>query len=135
MMRWLTRQNELLRLAKTRFAITFITLSRLHEQKNNLRTMFTSSDWLDSKWAKEQKGKTIANIVLMPSFWNIIVFCLKVLGPLVRVFCLVDGEKKTHMGYIYEAMNRAKDTIVRSFNGNEEKYKEIFKIIDKMMET
>ena len=49
MMRWLTRQNELLRLAKTRFAITFITLSRLHEQKNNLRTMFTSSDWLDSK--------------------------------------------------------------------------------------
>ena len=35
------------------------------------------------------------------------------------------------MGYIYEAMNRAKDTIVRSFNGNEEKYKEIFKIIDK----
>ena len=82
-----------------------------------------------------QKGKTIANIVLMPSFWNIIVFCLKVLGPLVHVFCLVDGEKKTHMGYIYEAMNRAKDTIVRSFNGNEEKYKEIFKIIDKMMET
>ncbi|RVW96421.1 hypothetical protein CK203_029760 [Vitis vinifera] len=34
-------------------------------------------------------------------------------------------------GIIYEAMNRAKDTIVRSFNRNEEKYKEIFKIIDK----
>ncbi|RVW92375.1 hypothetical protein CK203_032491 [Vitis vinifera] len=38
------------------------------------------------------------------------------------------------MGYIYEAMNRAKDTIVRSFNGNEEKYKEIFNIIDKRWE-
>ncbi|KAL6329081.1 hypothetical protein AAG906_007371 [Vitis piasezkii] len=35
------------------------------------------------------------------------------------------------MGYIYETMNRAKDTIVRSFNGNEEKYKQIFNIIDK----
>ena len=46
------------------------------------------------------------------------------------MFRLVDGEKKTHMGYIYEAMNRAKNTIVRSFNGNEEKYKEIFNIID-----
>ncbi|RVW58026.1 hypothetical protein CK203_114209 [Vitis vinifera] len=55
-------------------------------------------------------------------------------GPLVRVLCLVDGEKKASMGYIYEAMNRAKDTIVRSFNGNEEKYKEIFNIIDKRWE-
>ncbi|RVW92379.1 hypothetical protein CK203_032455 [Vitis vinifera] len=55
----------------------------------------------------------------------------EVSGPLVRVLHLVDGEKKTPMGYIYEAMNKAKDTIVRSFNGNEEKYKEIFNIIDK----
>ncbi|RVW61548.1 hypothetical protein CK203_066203 [Vitis vinifera] len=38
-------------------------------------------------------------------------------GPLVRVLRLVDGEKKAPMGYIYEAMNRAKDAIVRSFNG------------------
>ena len=96
--------------------------------------MLTSSGWSDSKWVKEQKGKTIANIVLTSSFWNIIVFCLKVLGPLVHVHHLVDGEKKNPMGYIYEAMNRAKDTIVRSFNGNEEKYKEIFKIIDKKWE-
>ena len=86
------------------------------------------------KWAKEQKGKTKANIVLMLSFWNTIVFCLKVSGPLARVLHLVDGEKKALMGYIYEAMNRAKDTIVRSFNGNEEKYKEIFNIIDKRWE-
>ena len=64
----------------------------------------------------------------MPSFWNTIVFCLKVSGPLVR---LVDGEKKAPMGYIYEAMNKAKDTIVKGFNGKEEKYKEIFNIIDK----
>ncbi|KAJ9705844.1 hypothetical protein PVL29_003780 [Vitis rotundifolia] len=119
MMRRFTGQRELLRPAKTRFATAFITLSRLHEQKNNLRKMFTSSDWSDSKWAKEQKGKTIGNIVS---------------GPLVRVLRLVDGEKKAPMGYIYEAMNRAKDTIVRSFNGNEEKYKEIFNIIDKRWE-
>ncbi|RVX19297.1 hypothetical protein CK203_008531 [Vitis vinifera] len=134
MMRQFTGQRELLRPAKTRFATAFITLSRLHEQKNNLRKMFTSSDWSDSKRAKEQKGKTIANIVLMPSFWNTIVFSLKVSCPLVRVLRLVDGEKKAPMGYIYEAMNRAKDTIVRSFNGNEEKYKEIFNIIDKRWE-
>ena len=134
MMRWFTRQRELLRPVKTRFATAFITLSQLHEQKNNLRKMFTSSDWLDSKWAKEHKGKTIANIVLMPSFWNTIVLFLKISDSLVCVLRLVDGEKKNPMGYIYEAMNRAKDTIVRSFNGNEEKYKKIFNIIDKRWE-
>ena len=96
--------------------------------------MFTSSDWSDSKSAKEQKGKTIANIVLMPSFWNIIVFCLKVLSPLVCVLRLVDGEKKAPMRYIYETMNRAKSTIVRIFNGDEKKYKEIFNVIDKRWE-
>ncbi|RVW59945.1 hypothetical protein CK203_086963 [Vitis vinifera] len=59
---------------------------------------------------------------------------IQVSGPLVCVLRLVDGGKKALMGYIYEAMNRAKDTIVRSFNGNEEKYKEIFNIIDKRWE-
>ena len=63
-------------------------------------------------------------------FWNTIVFCLKVSGPLVRVLRLVDGGKKAPIGHIYEAMNKAKDTIVKGFNGKEEKYKEIFNIID-----
>ena len=67
----------------------------------------------------------------MPSFGNTFMFCLKVSSPLIRVLRLVDGEKKTTMGYIYEAMNRAKDTIAKCFNGNEGKYKEIFKIIYK----
>nr|CAN68889.1 hypothetical protein VITISV_030929 [Vitis vinifera] len=58
----------------------------------------------------------------------------EVSSPLVRVLRLVDGEKKTLMRYIYEDLNRAKDTIVRSFNRNEEKYKEIFNIIDKRWE-
>ena len=80
---------------------------------------------------KRAEGENIANIVLMPSFWNTNVFCLKVSSLLVRVLRLVDGEKKNLMEYIHEAMNRVKDTIVRSFNGNGEKYKQIFKIIDK----
>ena len=47
---------------------------------------------------------------------------------------LVNGEKKAPMGYIYEAMTRAKETIVKGFLGNEEKYKEIFEIIDRRWE-
>ena len=55
----------------------------------------------------------------MPSFWNTIIFCLKISSPLVHVLQLVDGERKAPMGYINEAMTRAKETIVKIFLGNE----------------
>ena len=94
MMRRFTKQRELLRLAKTRFAMAFITLSRINEQKNNLRKMFTSFDWTKNKCANEQKGKNVANIIFMSYFWNTIVYCLKVVGTLRYVLCLVNGEKR-----------------------------------------
>ena len=53
------------------------------------------------------------------------------MGPLVSVLRLVDNEKKPAMGFIYEAMDRAKEAIQRAFNNNEGKYKDILAIIDK----
>ena len=135
MMRRFTEQRKLLKPAKTWFATAFIILSCINEQRNNLRKMFTSSVWTESKWANEQKRKNIANIIFISSFWNTVVFCLKVTGPLVHVFRLVDGEKMPHMGYIYAAMKKAKEIIVKSFNGNEEKYREIMEIIDRRWEV
>ena len=44
---------------------------------------------------------------------------------------LVNDEKNAPMEYIYEVMTRAKETIVKSFLGNQEKYKERFEIIDR----
>ena len=135
MMRRFTQSRELIKPAKTRFATAFLTLTRINQQKGNLRKMFTSEEWTTSKWAKEQQGKRTAQIILMPSFWSNVVYSLKLTGPLVRVLRLVDGEKKPPMGYIYEAMDRAKEAIANSFNGNEEKYKHIFEIIDRRWEV
>ncbi|KAJ9187043.1 hypothetical protein P3X46_002540, partial [Hevea brasiliensis] len=53
----------------------------------------------------------------------------------VHVLRLVDGEKMPTMGYIYEAMDKAKEAIAKSFDENEEKYKTIFEIIDKRWES
>ena len=44
---------------------------------------------------------------------------------------LVDCEKKKILWDIYEAMTRGKETIVKKFLGDKEKYKEIFEIIDR----
>ena len=48
----------------------------------------------------------------------------------MRVLCLGDGEKKLAMGYIYEVIDRAKEAIANSSNGDEKKYAPIFQIID-----
>ncbi|XP_042401120.1 uncharacterized protein LOC121991168 [Zingiber officinale] len=78
---------------------------RFHVQQANLRKMFTSKKWVNSRFSKEAAGKRVAE--------------------------LVDGEKQSPMGYIYEAMDRAKEAIAASFNNNEEKYRNIFEFIDK----
>ncbi|XP_055826068.1 uncharacterized protein LOC129894408 [Solanum dulcamara] len=43
---------------------------------------------------------------------------------------MVDGEKKPPMGYIYEVMDRAKESIEKAFNYDDRKYMNVFKIID-----
>ncbi|XP_059669038.1 uncharacterized protein LOC132314159 [Cornus florida] len=110
---------------------SFITLSNIHRQKDCLRKMFTLQEWTSSKWEKEIQGKNVAYIVLMPSFWTSIVYSLKVASPLVHVLKLVDGERRPPMRYIYEAMERAKEAIAKAFGRNEEKYKDIFEIINR----
>ncbi|KAL5148359.1 hypothetical protein HKD37_13G035408 [Glycine soja] len=44
--------------------------------------------------SKEPKGKEAAKVVLMPSFWNSVVYTLKVMAPLVKVLRLVDVSTK-----------------------------------------
>ncbi|KAJ1386281.1 Ribonuclease H-like superfamily [Sesbania bispinosa] len=92
--------------------------------------MFISHEWSTNKLSKEAKGKHATKIVLMPSFWNHVVYTFKVMAPLVQVLHLIDGERRPAMGYIYEAMDKAKEAIMKSFNNNESKNKDVFAIID-----
>ncbi|KAL5190703.1 hypothetical protein HKD37_04G010081 [Glycine soja] len=121
-----TNKKELLRHAITRFATSYLTLERLHKEKANIRKMFISNEWILNKLSKEPKGKEAAKVVLMPSFWNSVSWL-----HLSKMLHLVDGERKPVMGYIYEAMDKAKETIIKSFNNNESKYKDVFAIIHK----
>ncbi|CAM8978732.1 unnamed protein product [Rhodiola kirilowii] len=133
LMRKYTMKRELLRPAITRFATTFITFKSLYDQKANLRRMFTSDDWRKTKWSNEVGGRTCFKIVLMDSFWKNIHFALKLASPLVMVLKMVDSDKPS-MGYIYSAMDRAKEAILKGFNNEKKKCKKALEIIDRRWE-
>jgi len=129
MMRRFTNQKNLHRPAITRFATSFITLASYHKQKNLLRKMVTSEEWIDSKWPKEAGGKNVATYILQDTFWRDVLYALKLGGPLIKVLRMVDGERKPPMGYIYEAMDRAKEAISKSF-ATKVDYEKAFEFID-----
>ncbi|KAF8380426.1 hypothetical protein HHK36_027912 [Tetracentron sinense] len=71
--------------------------------------------------------------VLSTSFWKGVIYAMKITAPLVRVLRLVDGEKRPPMGYIYEAMDKAKEAIKEALGGqrNVRRYKLVWDIVDK----
>jgi len=55
---------------------------------------------------------------------------VKVSEPLVRVLRLVDGDEKPAMGYLYEAMDKAKEEIKRRLKNKVSLYGHYVRVID-----
>jgi len=110
------------RLGVTRFATSYLTLGCLHENKGALIRMFTSNEWKSSKFAKINDGKIVEDVVLDKEFWKNIITCLKGALPLIEVLRLVDSDQKPAMGFIYEAMDQAKEKIQKAFNAVKKRY-------------
>ncbi|XP_019264724.1 PREDICTED: uncharacterized protein LOC109242308 [Nicotiana attenuata] len=134
MMKRFTKQRSLVKPAKTRFVTAFLTLHRMYEQKSNLKKLFISDEYTSSAYGRETRRRESADIILSPSFWNNVVHALKIGCPLVKVLHLVDGEQRPPMGYLYEAIDRAKEAIQASFS-DQRKYKRVFEIIDKRWDS
>ena len=112
-----TKKKELTRPAVTRFATTYLTLKSFHERKRGLRAMCTSEEWATSIYTCTTQAKKVEAILLYDNkFWKAIQYCIKCVLPLVKVLRLVDGDARPPMGYIYEAMDRAKEEIAKNIN-------------------
>ncbi|KAL7260921.1 hypothetical protein ACSBR1_006566 [Camellia fascicularis] len=107
-MKRFTGDRELLRPVITHFAINFITLESIIKHKTALQDMFHSLEWKHSKWSKKDDAKEAKKIIQSKDFWTKAVDVLTVQEPLLKVLRLVDGDEKPTMGFIYEAMDRAK---------------------------
>ncbi|KAL0904907.1 hypothetical protein M5K25_027070 [Dendrobium thyrsiflorum] len=103
--------------------------------KQPLEAMFTSTQWLNCVWGKKPEGKEIRRMILNDKFWASVTYAILSTRPLVQVLRLVDAEKKPAMGFIYNAMDEAKEFIAHNLGGDEANYKEIWDIIDARWEV
>jgi hypothetical protein len=116
LMRTHTKVRELRRPTVTRFATHFLTLQSLLQCQYELKQMFVSGEWRDCRYSRRVDGRAIARLVYIDSFWQgVEEFCSGV-EPLVKVLRLVDGDKPV-MGYLYEAMDKAKESIRAYYEG------------------
>ncbi|XVF12498.1 hypothetical protein REPUB_Repub08aG0124100 [Reevesia pubescens] len=128
LMRKHTNGREILRPAPTRFATNFIALQSILAQKDALRAMVTSKEWTTSAYAKERNGKKFVDLVLDSFFWKECVVIVKLTEPLVRVLQIVDAEDRPAMGYLYEAIHKAREEMLKSFSCIEEERQTLLKL-------
>ncbi|PWA96008.1 hypothetical protein CTI12_AA029720 [Artemisia annua] len=135
MMRSFTKKRDIVRPGVTRFASSFLTLQSLNEKKEELRHMFSSTEWEECRFFNTVKGRTAYATVLSTTFWTGVTLCLKVFSALVKVLRMVDADWKPSMGFVYGELIKAKEEIkgVMGGNNNKKTYESIVKIIDTKM--
>ncbi|GJX03104.1 zf-BED domain-containing protein [Tanacetum coccineum] len=131
LLREFTKGKELLRPGATRFATSYLTLGRLHEQKGALISMFASEKWTSSNFSKLEIRKNIESIVLDTSgFWGLVSTCLLAAIPLIKVLRMVDSDSTPAMGFIYQAMRKAKEKIKLNYKSVQSRYEPVINIVD-----
>ena len=130
LMRKHTGGREILRPAPTRFATNFIALQSILAQKDALRAMVVSREWTMSAYAKDSKGRKFVDSVLDSSFWKECAIIVQLTEPLVRVLRLVDSDDRPSMGYLYMAMHKAREELLKRFQRKRKRVDVYLKIID-----
>ncbi|KAK7386773.1 hypothetical protein VNO78_27109 [Psophocarpus tetragonolobus] len=131
LMRKYTGGREILRPAPTQFATNFIALQSILANKDALRAMVTSRDWTSSAYAKESKAKQFVEQILDSRFWKQCIDVVKLTEPLVRMLHVVDSKDKPAMGFLYQAIYKAREEMMRRFKRNKKRLEPYLNILDK----
>lgn len=130
MMRKFTGGMELMRPKISRFVSNFLSLRAIVIQEDNLKHMFSHTEWLSSVYNRRPDAQALKPLLYSERFWKSAHEVVSVSEPLVKILRMVDGDMPA-MGYIYEKMERAKIEIKAYYKGIEEKYVPIWGIIDR----
>ncbi|KAF9594208.1 hypothetical protein IFM89_028865 [Coptis chinensis] len=92
-----------------------------------LRFMVASQEWRNL--VRPVEGDTIVKLINSDVFWSDAKEMVTTVEPLIKVLRMADGEEAT-VGYLYEAMQRSKDSIATFYKNEESRYKVYWDIID-----
>ncbi|XP_071922743.1 uncharacterized protein [Coffea arabica] len=129
---WLRKRpgwREILRPAETRFGTNFIALKNLHDLKQHLEALVTSSAY--KRELKNEKGKEVKQIVVDGKFWNNCLIIVRIMGPIMRLLRICDSDEKPSLGYVYEGMWRVVNGIKELFKNKKKFYGPYIDIIDR----
>uniref|UniRef100_A0A2N9FFY5 BED-type domain-containing protein n=1 Tax=Fagus sylvatica TaxID=28930 RepID=A0A2N9FFY5_FAGSY len=130
MMRKFTGGRELLRPRISRFVTNFLTLRSIVVQEDNLKHMFSHTEWLSSICSKRPDAQAMKSLLYLDRFWKYAHEAVSISEPLVKILRIVDGDMPA-MGYIYEGIERAKAAIKAYYKGSEHNYMPIWELIDR----
>lgn len=125
-----TGGRDIIQLATTRFASIFLTLQNILTLKGHLHQLFTGAAWMHSTFSKQRAGVEVAEIIVDPFFWSMCDQTVKVTEPLLSILQLMDCGEKPSLGYIYDAMEKAKKSIIDAFNNKESAYLPYLEVIN-----
>ncbi|XP_020579099.1 uncharacterized protein LOC110023830 isoform X2 [Phalaenopsis equestris] len=134
LIRKFTGGRELIRPKLTRFMMNFLCLRSIVIQEDNLKHMFGHADWLSSSHNRRPDSQAIKSLIYSERFWKSAHEVVSVSEPILKLLRMVDGDMPS-MGYTYEGIERAKQTIKIFYKGCEEKYTQFWDIIDRRWST
>ncbi|XP_068651234.1 uncharacterized protein [Aristolochia californica] len=130
LMRKFTGGRELIRPRINRCVTNFLSLRAIVIQEDNLKHMFSHTEYLSSIYSRRPDAQVIKSLLYTDRFWKLAHEAVSLSEPLVKVLRIVDGDMPA-MGYIYEGIERAKVAIKLLYKGIEEKYLPVWEIIDR----
>lgn len=131
LMKKFTGGPELIRTGVTKSVSNFLSLQLLFKQRPRLKIMFNSPEYCSNS-ALVNKPQSISCVSTLEDndYWGAVEECIAISEPFLRVLREV-ADGKPAVGFIYELMTKAKESIRTYYIMDESKCKTFLDIVDK----
>ncbi|CAA0812966.1 hAT transposon superfamily [Striga hermonthica] len=131
MMKNFTGGQDIIRTGVTKYVSNFLSLQSMLKHKSRLKHMFNSPEFTtDPTFANRPQTATCVGILDDGEFWRAVEESVAVSEPFLRVMREVAGGKPA-VGFVYEMMTRAKESIRTYYIMDEVKCKTFLDIVDR----
>lgn len=131
LMKKFTSGQEIIKTGITKSVSNFLSLQAILKQRVRLKHMFNSPEVsANSAYANKPQSITLISILDDNDFWRSVEECVAVSDPILKVMREVSGAKPA-VGFVYELMTRAKESIRTYYIMDEIKCKTFLDIVDK----